>query len=106
MNLPNNWTIEEQINFLQRRIIIWSIIYYELDANIVSDRKFDSIAKQLVKMQSEHNDVMNTQYGYCMYDFDGTTGFDLYHRLNDSDKERLMKYAFHELKLNRKVKKK
>ena len=28
-----------------------------------------------------------------MYDFDGSTGFDLYERLNDHDKDYLMKLA-------------
>ena len=35
----------------------------------------------------------NTQYGYAFYDFDGTTGFDLYHRLNRTDKEMIKKIA-------------
>lgn len=32
-----------------------------------------------------------------MYDFDGTTGFDLYDRLNEHDKEYLMNIACHYL---------
>ena len=28
-----------------------------------------------------------TQYGYIFYDFDGTTGFDLYDRLTEEDKK-------------------
>ena len=36
---------------------------------------------------------MKTQYGYVMYDFDGTTGFDLYSRLNEKDKRYLMQLA-------------
>ena len=32
-----------------------------------------------------------------MYDFDGTTGFDLYSRLNEADKRYLMQIARHVL---------
>ena len=34
-----------------------------------------------------------TQYGYCMNGFDGSTGFDLYEKLNSHDKDYLMKLA-------------
>ena len=29
---------------------------------------------------------VNTQYGYVFYDYDGTTGFDLFDRLKQKDK--------------------
>lgn len=44
------------------------------------------------EIQREHNKqwlVHNTQYGYCMYDFDVTTGFDLWSRLTEHDKEHI-----------------
>lgn len=87
---PSDWDLKLQINFLQRKIILNSIIYYELDYNLISDREYDEMCKQLVKLHTEYGDISDTEYGYVYYDFDGSTGFDLYYRLNDADKERLL----------------
>ena len=57
-----------------------------------SDKKFDEIAKQLVQEQSKHSKAwikQETQYGEAFYDFDGTTGFDLWGRLEVHDKARI-----------------
>lgn len=90
---PRRWDKKTCIDYLQRKIILNSIAYYELGAETISDHEFDSYSKQLVELQEEwkqHNDIKETQYGYAFYDFDGTTGFHLYYRLNDKDKEHLM----------------
>ena len=89
---PRAWDKITCINFLQRRIILNSIAYYELDSPQITDREYDELSKQLVELQSDI-DVNETQYGYCMYDFDGSTGFDLYEKLNSHDKDYLMKLA-------------
>ena len=60
-----------------------------MDNSVWTDRKYDEVAKQLTNIQKEHTTkwIKNiTQYGYCFYDFDGTTGFDLWDRLNQKDK--------------------
>ena len=80
------------INFLQRKIILNAIAYYELDSPRLSDREYDELSHQLVELQKDI-DIQKTQYGYVMYDFDGTTGFDLYSRLNEKDKRYLMQLA-------------
>ena len=41
-------------------------------------------------------------YGYIFYDFDGTTGFHLYDRLNENDKNYLDNIVNHILILSRK----
>ena len=89
---PRRWDKITCINFLQRKIIINSIAYYELDNPVLSDKQYDELCKQLVSMQ-EDIDLNLTQYGYCMDGFDGSTGFDLYGKLNDHDKDYLMKLA-------------
>lgn len=89
---PRAWDKITCVNFLQRRIILNSIAYYELDSPQITDREYDELSKQLVELQSEI-DVNETQYGYCMYDFDGSTGFHLYDRLSESDKEYLIGIA-------------
>ena len=89
---PRAWDKITCVNFLQRRIILNSIAYYELDSPQITDREYDELSKQLVELQSDI-DISETQYGYCMYDFDGSTGFDLYEKLNDHDKDYLMKLS-------------
>ena len=95
---PRRWDKITCINFLQRKIILNAIAYYELDSPKLSDREYDELSKQLVGLQKDI-DIQQTQYGYVMYDFDGTTGFDLYSRLNDADKRYLMQIARHVLGL-------
>lgn len=90
---PTNWSLEEKINYLQRKIILNSIAYYIYDTSPLSDKSYDSLCCQLVDLQKRHNDISKTQYGYIMYDFDGTTGFDLYYRLTDEDRNYLLKIA-------------
>lgn len=93
---PVYWTDKLQIDFLQRVILIHSYLYYEKDCPVWSDRKYDEVAKQLTNMQKEYdrNAIKhNTQYGYASYDFDGTTGFDLWNRLKQKDKQRIRSIA-------------
>ena len=93
---PIYWTDKLKINFLQRVILIHSYLYYEKDSSVWSDKHFDEVAKQLTKMQKTKSVIWikeNTQYGYVFYDFDGTTGFDLWDRLNRKDKQYISKIA-------------
>lgn len=86
------WNEKTKIEYIQRRILVYSIAYYELNNNIVSDKYYDELSKQLVVLQNKNKSVVKeTQYGYVFQDFDGSTGFDLYHRLNKKDKEHLMR---------------
>lgn len=91
---PEHWDLKTKIEFLQRKIILCSIIYYMLSDNLISDKAYDEASRQLVGLQKEYGDISDTQYGYVMYDFDGTTGFDLYNRLNDHDKDYLFGIAY------------
>lgn len=95
------WTDEMKLSYLQRAIIINSIMYYELDDTCMTDREYDIISKQYIKMaQKAHKDaVRQTDYYYCMYDFDGTTGFDLYSRLTKHDKKYLKHIAEYILRM-------
>lgn len=90
---PRRWDKKTCIDFLQRKIIINAILYYELDSSRLSDKQYDELSRQLVRLQSEYPNLQDTQYGYIMYDFDGTTGFDLYSRLNEHDKDYLYNIA-------------
>lgn len=89
---PRSWDTKMKVDFLQRKIIVNSILYYELNFSTISDSEFDSLCKQLVELQKTI-DISATQYGYAFHDFDGSTGFDLYHRLTDHDKRYLYNIA-------------
>ncbi len=97
--VPNCYLSERtKINFLQRLIIVHSILYYELDAQVISDKDFDELAKQLVEMSKEFSSIKETQYYYVLHDFDGTTGFDINSRLSEKDRVHLIKIANQVLK--------
>ena len=89
---------KSKIEFLQRKIILNSIAYYEYDTNFISDRYFDSMCKELVALQTEYGDVSDTQYGYAFYDFDGSTGFDLIYRLTEEDRKYLVQMVRHQIR--------
>lgn len=86
---PNNWDLKTKIEFLQRKIILNSMAYYNYNTNFLSDREYDGLCKQLVGLQAEYGDVSDTRYGYVFREFDGSTGFDLYYGLTEYDQEYL-----------------
>lgn len=94
------WSNTTKISYLQRRIIIYSIMYYELDESCVSDKEYDSISHQLVELQkcASKEEFENSTYYYAMHDFDGSTGFDIPSRLTKKDQEYLthLAYIIHE----------
>lgn len=85
-----------RIEFLQRVILVHSYLYYMLDDSVWTDKHYDEIARQLTNIQKEHTEEwlkVNTQYGYVFYDYDGTTGFDLWYRLKQKDKQKILSIA-------------
>ena len=90
------WTDRMKIDFLQRVILIHSYLYYQMDRTKWTDQKYDKVSMQLVSLQKQHEEgwiTKNTQYGYVLYDVDGTTGFDLWSRLKKKDKEYISNIA-------------
>lgn len=89
IKFPTYWTMRERIEFLQRTVLIHSYLYYEQNTNLISDNSYDELAKQLVELQKGVclYILQETNYYYVFYDFDGTTGFDLWHRLKQDDKD-------------------
>lgn len=85
---------QEKIDFAARYIILHSIIYYELNESVISDKKFDRKAALLVKLMNKYpEEVRNSEYYRAIYDFDGSTGFLLYGRLKKSQRRYLKKIA-------------
>lgn len=91
------WSDSTKISFLQRRIIIYSIMYYQYNESCVTDAYYDSISKQLVELQNscDPEEFRKSTYYYAMYDFDGSTGFDIPFRLTKYDNKYLTKLASH-----------
>lgn len=75
-------TIEERIKALRLQIMIHSIIYYEMDNNIISDAEWSKRAMELVELQREHPSV-STVFDEAFKDFDGSTGFHLLRYADD-----------------------
>lgn len=86
---PGNLTTQEYIDFLQRFIIVHSYIYYELDNNIISDKRYDEKTKELVMYKNEYPDLWKSSMYYKQFgdDYNGATGFTLYHDLDERQKE-------------------
>ena len=72
-------------------------MYYEHDESCVSDAYYDSISRQLVELQRtcDPAEFRRSPYYYAMYDFDGSTGFDIPSRLTKYDREYLTNIAAH-----------
>lgn len=87
----SNWSNISKISYLQRRVIVYSLMYYEYNESCVSDFRYDAIAQQLARMQKEvsEKELKKTTYYYAFYDFDGSTGFHLASRLKRKDKKYL-----------------
>lgn len=96
-NMPcKYWSDSTKISFLQRRIIVYSIMYYEMDESCISDSQYDAISQQLYHLQSsvDKKEFEKSRYYYAMHDFDGSTGFDVPSRLTKEDREYLTLIAY------------
>lgn len=89
------WSDSAKISYLQRRIIVWSIMYYEHDESCVPDYVYDSVSHQLVDLQrkASKEEFEKSTYYYAMFDFDGSTGFDIPSRLTNKDRQYLTHIA-------------
>jgi len=83
----------ERCSVIQRKILIHSILYYEMNKTILTDAEFDKMCRKLLIGKEHTKNYHKTDYFYVFYDFDGSTGFDLYDRLEDDDKEYLTHLA-------------
>lgn len=65
--------------------MVHSYIYYELDYNVISDREYDAKAKELVKYKNDYPELWKSSMYYKQFgdDYNGSTGFNLYHELDD-----------------------
>ena len=87
IRFPDTWTELEVINNLQRRVLVYSILYYEYDRSPISDNFYDQLTHGLAELMNECANVTESKYYYAFYDFDGSTGYFLPGRLTDHDRE-------------------
>ena len=82
--------INDQMDLLAREMIVYSIIYYDLDDNIISDKEYDTKARKLYKLCQENPDIIpQCQYKDILKDFVPDTGFDLKYKLSPEHKKYL-----------------
>lgn len=86
------WNHTTRLEMLSQWIIIHSILYYMLDTSIVPDIMFDNNAAQFKMLYKEKKS--HFKYAYVMHDFNGKSGYDLYSKLNEKDKTRLLLIAY------------
>lgn len=88
------FTDMDKINLLERWILVHSYLYYEINNNIVSDTKYDSNCKELVKLfKSNVGYRRASRYGYAFEGYDASTGFDLFTKLKQHDKIKIQSDA-------------
>lgn len=57
----NTWDNTTKLSFLQRRVIIHSILYYFMDQSILSDQEFDALGRQLVDLMNNSTEEEKTE---------------------------------------------
>jgi NAD-dependent DNA ligase len=79
------FTTKEQIELLQRSILVNAFAYYEMDKNILADYQYDKNALQLEALKNEHPDIFRKSRYYKYFtDFEPGTGFDLVAKVSRS----------------------
>ena len=90
----SNLSMTDQLDWLCRKIIIHSIIYYDYNTNIISDPDYDKLARQLEWLVNENKDkISKCCYYECLKDYTAATGFDLKDRLEDEHMKYLERLA-------------
>lgn len=82
-------TLQEKVDWLQRFIIVHSYLYYECNYNVISDKEYDRRAKNLAKVREKYPEEWQHSEYHNIFgdDYNGATGFTLYHGLNEHQKE-------------------
>lgn len=87
------WDDYTKYDLLARWIILHSYVYYELNENLVSDKMYDDNVRQFLELAVDQNRFKKCAWYYVMHDFDGSTGFHLFKRLEKMDKRTIKRTA-------------
>lgn len=92
MKFNKPFSIVEQIQLLERSILVNSFAYYELNENILSDFQYDANAIQLSELKRDHpEEFKRSKYYDYFYDYcqdsgvHYTSGFDLIEMVRKAD---------------------
>lgn len=67
--------IAELIQQRRLQLFVHSYIYYNLDSNVITDKKWDEWARELVKLQSDYPEISEgVRYYDAFKDWDASTG--------------------------------
>lgn len=80
------WSNKLKCDYLQRQILVHSILYYQMNESVISDKQYDKLCKQLIRLSKKTKNYNETQYYNAFKDFTGETGFYLYDRLSNKCK--------------------
>lgn len=70
--------IAELINRRRRQLLVHSVIYYEMNDNLVSDHTWSQWAVELVELQKAYPDIAaRCPYAGAFSNFDPSTGYNL-----------------------------
>lgn len=81
--MSNNYSIFEgaelvladRIQKLRLQMLVHSCLYYEMDTNIITDKQWDSWAKELYRLQTENPKISEQVMWYEAFkDWDASTG--------------------------------
>lgn len=73
--------IAAQIQHRRYQILVHSLLYYDLDINLVSDAKWAEWGRELAELQNAHPDIASRViFAEAFKGFDGSTGFNLPYR--------------------------
>ena len=88
----DNVTDVSLLSTYQRHILVHSHIYYNLNSSVISDKDFDKLCVQVLKLMKD-NPNNTSEYSDAFEGFDSTTGFDLFDKLTDVQKEKVDRIA-------------
>lgn len=103
MNFRNPyWDKQVEIDLLQQWILVHSLIYYELDTNVVLDETYDNNCKELYELQNEFTkEFIQSKYYDAFKDFNPSTGYDLINKLNKTQYKKIENIAKHVISLSK-----
>lgn len=71
-------SIAARIQQRRYQILVHSLLYYELDTNLVTDAKWTEWGQELCELQNAHPDIASQViFAEAFKGFDGSTGFNL-----------------------------
>lgn len=93
ISFPGSWDDVAKMEYMQRRVLVLSVLYYQRDISLVPDKDYDRLSYQLLRLMQSSPDVEKSRYYYAFKTFDATTGFDLQAKLTPEDQHHILAVA-------------